>query len=143
MVAYARWREAEALLGRRDRVAATGTLVEARRIALDCGARPLLAEIERLARRSRIDFEAHQGEAVRVPIPDAAVELGLTGREREILALLAEGWTNRQIADALFISENTAGVHVSNILGKLGVRGRTEAAAVAHRLGLTLTRPDL
>ena len=53
----------------------------------------------------------------------------------EVLALLAEGRTNRQIADSLFISESTAGVHVSNILGKLGVTGRTEAAAVALRGG--------
>ena len=44
--------------------------------------------------------------------------------------------TDRQIAEALFISQNTAGVHVSNILGKLGVVGRGEAAALAYRLGL-------
>ena len=67
----------------------------------------------------------------RPPIP-----FGLTKREREVLALVAQGRTNRQIADELFISENTAGVHVSNILGKLGVASRTEAAAVAVRLEL-------
>jgi DNA-binding CsgD family transcriptional regulator len=67
---------------------------------------------------------------------DEAAQLGLTVREREVLALVALGRTNRQIADALFISENTAGVHVSNILGKLGVKGRGEAAAVAYRLGI-------
>jgi DNA-binding CsgD family transcriptional regulator len=60
----------------------------------------------------------------------------LTAREREVLGLVALGRTNRQIADELFISENTAGVHVSNIIGKLGVTGRGEAAAVAYRLGL-------
>ena len=60
----------------------------------------------------------------------------LTRRELEVLALLAEGRSNRQIAETLFISESTAGVHVSNILGKLGVSGRTEAAAVAFRAGL-------
>ena len=70
------------------------------------------------------------------PSGRAADEFGLTRREREVLALVAEGWTNRQVADHLFISENTAGVHVSNILGKLGASGRTEAAAIAHRLGL-------
>ncbi len=53
-----------------------------------------------------------------------------------MLALVAQGRTNRQIADELFISENTAGVHVSNILGKLGVAGRTEAAAIAVRADL-------
>ncbi len=69
-------------------------------------------------------------------MPDEAARLGLTPREREVLALVALGRTNRQIADELFISANTAGVHVSRILGKLGVTGRGEAAAVAYRLGL-------
>jgi len=63
--------------------------------------------------------------------------LGLTPREREVLALVAEGRTNRQIAEALFISDKTASVHVSNILAKLGVANRAEAAAAVHRLGLT------
>ncbi len=67
------------------------------------------------------------------PGPDG---FGLTSREREVLALVAEGYTNRRIAETLFISQSTAGVHVSNILGKLGVTSRTEAAAVAARLGL-------
>ena len=53
-----------------------------------------------------------------------------------MLALLAAGYTNRRIAQTLFISESTAGVHVSNILGKLGVTNRVEAAAVAVRLSL-------
>jgi DNA-binding NarL/FixJ family response regulator len=61
---------------------------------------------------------------------------GLTAREREVLALVANGRTNRQIADALYISESTAGVHVSNILGKLGVANRVEAASIAYRLHL-------
>jgi len=53
-----------------------------------------------------------------------------------VLALVAAGRTNRQVAEALFISEKTASIHVSHILAKLGVGGRVEAAAVAHRLGL-------
>ena len=68
--------------------------------------------------------------------PTPGDPFGLTRREREVLGLVAFGRTNRQIADALFISENTAGVHVSNILGKLGVATRTEAASVAVRLNL-------
>ncbi|MGW6281062.1 helix-turn-helix transcriptional regulator [Kribbella sp. NPDC055071] len=60
----------------------------------------------------------------------------LTSRETEVLALLAEGRTNRQLARELYISEKTVSVHVSNILAKLGVRSRTEAAAVARRDGL-------
>ena len=54
-----------------------------------------------------------------------------------ILRLVAEGHTNREIGDRLFISEKTASVHVSNIIRKLGVSNRGEAAALAHREGLT------
>ena len=66
----------------------------------------------------------------------ARPELSLTARETEVLRLLAEGRSNRQIGEALYISAKTAGVHVSNIMAKLGVSSRTEAAAVAHRNGL-------
>jgi DNA-binding CsgD family transcriptional regulator/tetratricopeptide (TPR) repeat protein len=62
---------------------------------------------------------------------------GLSRREREVLALIAEGRTNREIGERLFISQKTVGVHVGNILAKLGVSGRVEAAAVAIRLELT------
>ena len=62
---------------------------------------------------------------------------GLSRREREVLALIAEGRTNREIGERLFISQKTVGVHVGNILAKLEVSGRVEAAAVAIRLGLT------
>jgi DNA-binding NarL/FixJ family response regulator len=62
----------------------------------------------------------------------------LTRREREVLGLLCKGASNRQIAEQLFITENTAGVHVSNILGKLDVASRTEAVAVATMAGLRL-----
>ncbi|MBB6034128.1 ATP-binding protein [Phytomonospora endophytica] len=67
------------------------------------------------------------------PKPD---DFGLTPREHDVLALLATGLSNRQIAAALHISPSTAGVHVSNILAKLGVPTRTAAAAVAHGRGL-------
>jgi DNA-binding CsgD family transcriptional regulator len=70
------------------------------------------------------------------PPPDPLARLGLTEREREVLALLAAGRSNPQIGRDLFISTKTASVHVSNILAKLGVTGRGEAAAVAHRLGV-------
>ena len=133
--AYARWREAEAALAAGDRSAATAALRHADAIAASLGARPLREALDALARRARIALEAPASEVGSEP----SVEddpFGLTPREREVLALVADGRTNRQIAERLFISESTAGVHVSNILGKLGVASRGEAAAIAFRLGL-------
>ena len=69
--------------------------------------------------------------------PAADTLRAVATREREVLALIAQGRTNREIGDRLFISQKTVGVHVGNILAKLGVSGRVEAAAVAIRLGLT------
>jgi len=74
------------------------------------------------------------------PPPRRADAFGLSPREREVLALIAEGRTNREIGERLFISQKTVGVHVGNILAKLDVSGRVEAAAVAIRLGLTERR---
>ena len=65
----------------------------------------------------------------------------ISPRERQVLALVAEGATNREIGAALFMAEKTASVHVSRILSKLGVRSRTEAAALAHRHGLDQLTP--
>jgi DNA-binding CsgD family transcriptional regulator len=70
-------------------------------------------------------------------LPERGDAFGLSGREREVLALVAQGRTNREIGEHLFISQKTVGVHVGNILAKLDVSGRVEAAAVAIRLGLT------
>jgi DNA-binding CsgD family transcriptional regulator len=142
--AYARWRGAEAHLAGGDKAAARDLLADAWRWASEQGAQPLTGEIETLARRARLDPSAPSPAAAGSAAPAvsgspsdrAADDFGLTRREREVLALVAEGWTNRQVADHLFISENTAGVHVSNILGKLAASSRTEAAAIAHRLGL-------
>jgi DNA-binding CsgD family transcriptional regulator len=69
--------------------------------------------------------------------PTRGDTFGLSGREREVLVQIARGRTNREIGERLFISQKTVGVHVGNILAKLGVSGRVEAAAVAIRLGLT------
>jgi DNA-binding CsgD family transcriptional regulator len=101
------------------------------------GAGPLQREIELLARRGRLHLEepAASAAAPQAP-PSPAASLGLTRREAEVLALVAAGRTNRQIGQQLFITEKTASIHVSRILAKLGVAGRGEAAAVAHRLGL-------
>ena len=64
----------------------------------------------------------------------------LTPRELAVLELLAEGHTNREIAAALYISASTAGVHVSNILRKLGAKRRVDAAGIAHKMGLIPVR---
>ena len=69
----------------------------------------------------------------------AAAPTELTPREREVLALVAEGLTNAELAERLYISPRTAGVHVSNILAKLGMSSRTEAAAWAVRSGIGVT----
>jgi DNA-binding CsgD family transcriptional regulator len=136
--AYARYRLAEAMLAARaPRREAAASLGDAWRVADALSARPLVGRIEALGRRSRIEISAGAEAAEPAPAePTRSDDHGLTAREREVLALLVEGRTNRMIAEELFISESTAGVHVSNILGKLGVGTRTEAATVAARLGL-------
>jgi DNA-binding CsgD family transcriptional regulator len=153
-LAMARWRAAEALLAsrgdRRHRDLAAELLRQSHATAVELGAQPLRAELERLARLGRVEL-GHGEEAgdPAGPAPAAAADeavppaaaLGLTPRELDVLALVAEGRSNRQVGEALFISAKTASVHVSNILAKLGVASRVEAAAVAHRLGLLDQRP--
>ena len=135
--AYARWREAEAVLAERgERARATAAAREAHRIATSLGAAPLLLELDALARRARLEVEEAVAPAAVAGNERPEAALGLTPREFEVLLLVADGRTNRQIAETLFITEKTAGHHVSNLLGKLGVASRVEAAALAHRLGL-------
>jgi DNA-binding CsgD family transcriptional regulator len=131
--AQARWREAEAHLRGGDREATVTAAREAAALAEALGSRWLLAEVEGLAARARLRLEEAPAEE---PAPQDEDPFGLTSRERQVLALLAEGATNRQIGTQLFMAEKTASVHVSRILAKLDVRSRTEAAAVAHRHGL-------
>jgi DNA-binding NarL/FixJ family response regulator len=123
-VARARWRRAQLLAraGRRDdaRIEA----VAARDTALRLGAKPLVSALDELARRARLEV---------VKPADAGL---LTPREREVMALVASGLTNRAIGERLFISEKTASVHVSNVLAKLGASGRAEAVAIIGRRGL-------
>jgi ATP/maltotriose-dependent transcriptional regulator MalT len=122
---------AQAALAGRDRDGAVPRLQRAARLAAGLGARPLTEQIATLARRAGITVP---GPWVGAGEPDAAA--GLTGRELEVLRLVAAGRSNREIAAELFISPKTASVHVSNILGKLGAASRGEAAARAHALGL-------
>ncbi|HEY7591214.1 MAG TPA: AAA family ATPase [Candidatus Limnocylindrales bacterium] len=154
--------------GRAGRARARKPLLEAAAIALELGARPLLRELHELAGRALLALpetvdlalaaNGHADEAdglrpagdaaasgVRTVLADASAPksatFGLSGREREVLGLIAQGRTNREIGERLFISQKTVGVHVGNILAKLGVSGRVEAAAVAIRLGLTEKQP--
>ncbi|TYB47632.1 AAA family ATPase [Nonomuraea sp. PA05] len=113
---------ARAALAAGDRPAASVRLREAARLAEELGAAPLAREIALLGR----------------PRPGHD---GLTEREREVLRLIAEGLSNRQIAARLHISPSTAGVHVSHILTKLGAATRTEATAIAFREGLAGASP--
>lgn len=108
-------------VGRPDEagVVVTAALETAERL----GARPLLAELQEqmgATRRTRTSRRAQE----------------LTQRERDVLRLVAQGRSNREIGRQLYISDKTVSVHVSNILAKLGAGGRTEAAAVARRQGL-------
>jgi DNA-binding CsgD family transcriptional regulator len=137
--AYARWREAESLLQSRRTREAEGALRVAHVVASQLGAGPLLAEVTALAARARFDISLEPPEPEQEHSRTLADEVGLTRRERQVLELLARGLTNREIASTLFVTEKTAGAHVSSILGKLGVRSRVEAATAAHRLGLVAT----
>ncbi|WP_392842751.1 AAA family ATPase [Streptomyces sp. LN500] len=155
-----RWAEA-LLIASGDRPRATSLLRDAHGTAERLGARPLTETIELLVSRARITFATSVDEiptAVTVPADDATMDraaereqaeeqlqaaaaaavesFGLTRREQDVHRLVAAGHTNRRIAEELYISPKTASVHVSNILAKLGVSSRGEAAALAHRLRL-------
>ncbi len=155
-LSYTLLRLAEALTAAGDLDAAARAVRESHALATRLGAAPIAAEAGSLARRARLSLPApadspdgetgapdvHGPAAARAgtapPKPaDELARFGLTEREREVLILVAAGRSNTEIAKALFISAKTASVHVSNILAKLGVSGRVEAAAVAHRLGIT------
>ncbi|MEV4100706.1 AAA family ATPase [Nonomuraea sp. NPDC049649] len=120
--ARARWRLAEAHLAAGDRDAAHTAWARADTIATRLRAEPLRRALTELARRARLTSGTTDGP--------------LTAREREVLALVAEGHTNKEIAARLYIAQKTVSVHVSNILAKLGVSTRTQAAATARRHGL-------
>ncbi|HWG27081.1 helix-turn-helix transcriptional regulator [Actinospica sp.] len=112
--------------GRRQEAAEAAR--EAREAAVRLGATALLAEIDELARSARL-----MSVVPAVQSPKAQTAPQLTVRETDVLRLVAEGLSNGQVGARLYISTKTVSVHVSNILAKLGVSSRTEAAAVAHR----------
>ena len=125
---YAGLRLGQHLVAGRERNEAKQVLATASAEAVSFGSTLLANRIAALSQRA--------GFAV-TPPPEKSPVAGLTPREIEVLRLVAEGRSNGEIGTALFISTKTASVHVSNILAKLGVSGRGEAAAIAHRIGLT------
>jgi len=159
---YCKLRLAEVLTTAGDLDAAARAVRQCHTLARRLGAEPVAAEARALARRARLPLPddgelASPARDAPGPVPagapaaaasaentavssrqaDELARFGLTDREREVMVLVAAGRSNPEIAKALFISAKTASVHVSNILAKLGVSGRVEAAAVAHRLGIT------
>jgi DNA-binding CsgD family transcriptional regulator/tetratricopeptide (TPR) repeat protein len=138
--AYCRWREGEASLLLGDRTNAAEALTSAHRTAAELRAIPLLEELRALAQRGRVSLEEpEETGGTSKKNASGGDGAGLTARELEVLKLVAEGLTNSQIAESLFISRKTVSVHVSHILEKFGVTSRVEAAGVAYRLGLTDT----
>ncbi|WIM94915.1 LuxR C-terminal-related transcriptional regulator [Actinoplanes oblitus] len=133
--AYSRLRHAEVALAqqrRSRRTAAVAGLRQAYATATAMGARPFAAEIKGVAQRFRVSL-AEDADTVPMvpPEPETGDELAvLTGREREVLAAVAEGLTNREIGELLFISERTVGVHLGHIFDKLQVRTRVQASRV-------------
>jgi DNA-binding CsgD family transcriptional regulator len=126
--AYAHLRQAGAVLATEgDRRAVTDLLLAANATAVELGATPLREQVEALARRARLRLRA---------VTEPAGDSMLTSREADVLRLLSEGLTNRQIADRLFISEKTVGTHVGHIFSKLDVHSRMEAAGEARARGL-------
>jgi len=144
--ARSRWRLAGALVeaGRRDE--AEREWQAAVVVADQLGAAPLRAALADLGRRARLVSPGTGPDGARPgarPGHQAAgrqrsLLAGLTGRELEVLRLLAAGQSNKEIGAELFIATKTASVHVSNILAKLGAASRTEAAAIAHSEGFGL-----
>jgi ATP/maltotriose-dependent transcriptional regulator MalT len=128
-LAWALLYSAEEAVTARDRGAATALLRESLSVAERLLATPLIRQAHALAKRARLPLTD-------TPPVAPADPLGLTPRERDVLRLLASGESNRRIAEHLYISDKTVGVHVSHILTKLGVANRGEAAAMTHRLGL-------
>jgi DNA-binding CsgD family transcriptional regulator len=134
--AYCRLREAEAeLVTHGSRAEAASAVADGWRIACAIDAQLVRAEIERLAQRARLPLPTADGSG-EPSHREIGEDLGLTAREIEVLDQLARGRTDRQIADALFISKKTVSVHVSSILRKLDAGNRIDAGEIGRRAGL-------
>jgi DNA-binding CsgD family transcriptional regulator len=137
--AYTAYRHADALVGEGgQRSDAQQALADAARLCDELLAEPLRARLHALARAARLSVPSQDVRGVTDSAPKRKPEPAhdLTERELQVLALMAAGLTNREIARELYISQKTAGVHVSHILAKLRVPNRVMAAAAAERLGI-------
>jgi DNA-binding CsgD family transcriptional regulator len=133
----AQLRHAEAILASGGaRGDAEAALRQAHATAVRIGAVPLRLQLEAVAGRARLDIGVAAAVAVSGEAESSAPSVVLTPRELAVLRLVADGHTNREVGDQLFISEKTVSVHVSNAMAKLGALSRYEAAASAERLGL-------
>ncbi|WP_157514347.1 helix-turn-helix transcriptional regulator [Nocardia concava] len=127
---------AESAAAEGNRVESGAALRESVDIATRLGAVPLRDAAQAVSERARISIDGSTTQLAKPQGGSASGRFGLTPRELDVLRLVAKGLSNRGLAAELFISANTAGVHVSRILTKLGVASRTEAAAFAHEHGL-------
>lgn len=130
---YGWCRLGEALLARHDRAGGAEALRTARETAVRIDAPLITGMVQHTAARGGVVelLDDDQPPPSTLSVPRGQVQLGgLSSREREVLALVAEGLSNRQISERLFITEKTAATHVSNILGKLGATSRAQAAAI-------------
>jgi DNA-binding CsgD family transcriptional regulator len=134
--AYAWFREGAASLAAGDRPRARQAFARAMAEAERLGSTPLERSIEAFARPARLHVVPAASPHEPTAAAEASDDIGLSPRELEVLGLVAAGWSNPQIGESLGISRKTASVHVSNILAKLGVENRVEAAVVAARLGV-------
>jgi DNA-binding CsgD family transcriptional regulator len=132
---YAWWRQAQAQLDAGQPPAAAATALRSAAAGAD-GHEPLAAQVRQLAERARIPLQPPAAAVGESPPARAPARYGLTGRELDVLRLMAAGRSNAQIGTELYISRSTASVHVSSILRKLGVSSRLQAAALAERAGL-------
>ena len=138
--AYAWWRQAQAQLDAGQPATVAAAALRSAAAAAE-GHQLLLVEIRTLAGRARVLLQAPATTAQAPPQHERRALYGLTGRELEVLRLVAAGRSNAQIGAELYISRATAAVHVTSILRKLGVTSRVQAAALAERAGLLNTQP--
>ena len=134
--AYARWREGQALLLRRQTAAAEPLLRDSLATVTRLRCRPLVEAVTATLRAARLDPALDHVAAPTAGRRPARATDELTERELEVLAVAADGLTNKEIGRRLFISDRTVGLHLAHAMERLGARNRLEAVQIAQRRGL-------